>query len=290
MAGEGIFELSKLISNQGYDWIVETIFSKLDPESLAKCRLVSKACKERIDNRRSLLVLQLQAMKQRGLNNPSGQEWYQLIGADLVKGKCPWIDLFPEFEQVFLDLERQATLHELQVVVATMRNYLKDGRIRMEKSEINPSFLRAPSSPFHQAIVNGDQEFLHILLRRTTLDAECIKKNFWFSDMMTPLHLAARHGHYEVVKLLLEFSSDLEIDVNALDFDGMTPFIRACAHGHLQVVKLMVNQSRMYHIDLNVPLKYFPRIFIMFPFLQVTMSFVVFMLGYKLRGFMYNFN
>ena len=87
MAGEEIFELSKLISNPGYDWIVETIFSKLDPESLAKCRLVSKACKDRIDNRRSLLVLQLQAMKQLGLNNPSGQEWYQSIGADIVKVK-----------------------------------------------------------------------------------------------------------------------------------------------------------------------------------------------------------
>ena len=407
MAGGEIFELSKLISNPGYDWIVETIFSKLDPESLAKCRLVSKACKERIDNRRSLLVLQLQAMKQRRLNNPFGQEWYQSIGADLVKVKCSFIEFFPEFEQAFLDLERQATLHELQVVVATMRDYLKDGRIRMEKSESNPS-ERAPSSPFHQAIVNGNQEFLNILLRRTTLDAQCIKENFQFLDGMTPLHLAARHGHYEVVKVLLEFSSDLEIDVNALDFNGMTPFIRALAHGHLQVVKLMIDQSRMYHIDLrikediqfsngmtplhlaarhghdkvvklllefssdleidvnaldlngmaplhlaarhghydvvkvllefscdseidvnaldfngmtpfiralvhghlqvaklmfeqsrmyhidlNVPLKYFPRIFIMFPFFnelwKVTMSFVVFMLGYKLGGFMNNF-
>ena len=54
MTGEEIFELSKLISSEGYDCIVETIFSKLDPLSLAKCRSVSKAWKALIDKRRSL--------------------------------------------------------------------------------------------------------------------------------------------------------------------------------------------------------------------------------------------
>ena len=52
----GIFDLSKLISMQGYDCIVEAIFINIDPTSLAKCRLVSKSWKALIDTRRTILV------------------------------------------------------------------------------------------------------------------------------------------------------------------------------------------------------------------------------------------
>ena len=70
--------LSKLISNQGYDCIVEAIFTKMDPTTLAKCRLVSKSWKALIDTRRTILVYQLHQLKRNKLEIPDAKVWYKL--------------------------------------------------------------------------------------------------------------------------------------------------------------------------------------------------------------------
>ena len=66
--------------------------------------------------------------------------------------------------------------------------------------------------------------------------------------------IAARKGHAEVVKLLLEGN---KADVNASDYDGVTPLYIAARKGYTEVVKLLldnkadVNASR--HTDVTSP-------------------------------------
>ena len=105
----GIFDLSKLISNQGYDCIVESIFTNMDPVTLAKCRLVSKSWKALIDNRRTILVRQLQQLKQNKLEVPDAKVWHKLRRIVESQRKYSIIEKFPEFKQIFLYLQRNAT-------------------------------------------------------------------------------------------------------------------------------------------------------------------------------------
>ena len=74
------------------------------------------------------------------------------------------------------------------------------------------------------------------------------------TDGVTPLYIAAQEGHPEVVKLLL----DHKADVNASRHTGSTPLYVAAQKGHTEVVKLLlhhkadVNASR--HTDGCTPL------------------------------------
>ncbi len=60
--------------------------------------------------------------------------------------------------------------------------------------------------------------------------------NAWYSDGLTPLHVAARHGHTEVAKILLEAGADVHAKVK----DGVTPLHWAAYYGHTKVVKILL--------------------------------------------------
>ena len=117
MAGEGSFDLAKLFSNQGYECIVETIFFQMDPTTLALCRLVSKSWKALIDNRKSLLICQLKQLTKVKLAYPEAKVWYKLRRILEDQRKLSVLELFPEFKQVLVDLERNATQHDFKTIV-----------------------------------------------------------------------------------------------------------------------------------------------------------------------------
>jgi len=58
----------------------------------------------------------------------------------------------------------------------------------------------------------------------------------------TPLHYAAREGHTEIVKLLINSGADMNVVVRRTSFTrhGFTPLHYAAYEGHLDVVKLLV--------------------------------------------------
>ena len=59
------------------------------------------------------------------------------------------------------------------------------------------------------------------------------KQGWKDNDEWTPLHLAARYGHKEIVEYLVEKGAD----VNAKDKEGWTPLHFAAQEGHTEIVE-----------------------------------------------------
>lgn len=84
-------------------------------------------------------------------------------------------------------------------------------------------------TPLHYAAMNGRVEVAQLLLR-----AGAAPTHRWNSKRESPLFVAAKGGHAEVVGLLLEKMGSGEVDLPALS--GETPLSAACANGHSDVV------------------------------------------------------
>ncbi|HEY6438199.1 MAG TPA: ankyrin repeat domain-containing protein, partial [Ignavibacteriaceae bacterium] len=83
-------------------------------------------------------------------------------------------------------------------------------------------------TPFQTAISNGHLDVTKVFLEKGA-DVKVANNHGY-----TPLHRAARYGHLDVVKYLVEQKG---ADVNAVNKYGYTPLHRAARYGHLDVVK-----------------------------------------------------
>ncbi|XP_065649233.1 transient receptor potential cation channel subfamily A member 1 homolog isoform X2 [Hydra vulgaris] len=89
-------------------------------------------------------------------------------------------------------------------------------------------------TPLHIAAKEGHENIVQILLN---LGACIDSKN---DENLTPLHLASKHGHYRVVELLL--STNLSI-VNDVDDASNTPLHLAAMEGHVKVVEILIKSG-----------------------------------------------
>ena len=244
------FDLRRLISYQGFDCIAQIIFSNLDLVSLANCRLVSKVWKARIDNSRSFLIDQLQVIKQRKLKYLDAKIWYQLRRVVQPERKCSVIEMFPEFKQAFLDLERNACKYELKIVLDAMKDYSKHGTFPFGtvKSSYN-EYKRFPQSPLCQAIANGNQEVIKIFMRRTKLE---LFLPLQVDGLMVTTFLGLAVHNIAIVQLLLDYAHERGINPNVQDGQGRTAFHYACLNGSLEVVKVFLDKIPEQFLGLNI--------------------------------------
>ena len=249
-------DLHELISNPGYDCVVENIFSNMDPNTLANCRLVSKQWKDVIDNRKALLICQLQHLKLNQLEvehsddfkkdcSKPGRFWNKLRNVVWAKRKQSVIERFPAFRQVFLDLERSATQQELKEIVAFMKNYCKDGRLPkcLPKDNWNEIFS---ISPLYQAIELGDPGFVRILLKRSTGATSNFDNLLYFT------HVAVQYNQATIVEQFMDFAREKSLNINAPDKKGRTAFHYACMNGSMNVIKLLLEKVEEELLNVNV--------------------------------------
>ncbi|XP_044751495.1 serine/threonine-protein phosphatase 6 regulatory ankyrin repeat subunit A-like isoform X2 [Coccinella septempunctata] len=101
----------------------------------------------------------------------------------------------------------------------------------------------------HYCARNGYHECLQEMLQ-----TERGKESIEMTDSLqrTPLMLAVSSNHVECVKVLLNYSMDVEKTVNMVDNDSHSSLVRAVALGHSKIVQLLLTQKAKANIvDVN---------------------------------------
>ena len=104
----------------------------------------------------------------------------------------------------------------------------------------------------HLAFTIGKLEVIKVLIKRTDLGQ--INFNAILNGK-TPLILACQHGHYGIVKLLLDYSDSKPIDFNAKDDQGKTALNWACQNRYRDVVDLLLEHSSKIKKEIDVNAK-----------------------------------
>eukprot|EP01126_Amoeba_proteus_P050860 TRINITY_DN6045_c0_g1_i10.p1 TRINITY_DN6045_c0_g1~~TRINITY_DN6045_c0_g1_i10.p1 ORF type:complete len:983 (+),score=204.86 TRINITY_DN6045_c0_g1_i10:565-3513(+) len=93
--------------------------------------------------------------------------------------------------------------------------------------------VRSENTPYHVAAQQGDALILEDLIK--------FNPQLFLSVCslgVTPLHLAARLGHTQCAKVLLDYNFTVESSPN-----GVTPLLEAAGSGHLEILKLLLEKE-----------------------------------------------
>ena len=94
---------------------------------------------------------------------------------------------------------------------------------------------------------HGHKDVVGLLLDRSNTNGI----NICLSARYPPFMIACINGCKEVVQMFLNFGSNHDIDVNARDKSGDTAFIHACRNGHKDVVQLLLDYSDRFRNEIK---------------------------------------
>ncbi|XP_071423941.1 ankyrin repeat domain-containing protein 27 isoform X1 [Pithys albifrons albifrons] len=94
-------------------------------------------------------------------------------------------------------------------------------------------------TPLHMAALHGHSELVWLLLKH---GASVGAKN---AEHAAPLHLACQKGHLQVVKYLMDYNAKQ----NKKDIYGNTPLIYACMNGHYETTALLLQRGASVNLS-----------------------------------------
>ncbi|QKG22982.1 ankyrin repeat domain-containing protein [Actinomadura verrucosospora] len=121
---------------------------------------------------------------------------------------------------------------------------LIDGGIDVEMAT-----SEAGQTPLSHAASRGTAEITELLIATKQVDLDSRDK-----DGVSPLHYAARHGHADPVRLLLEAGANPNITENY----GFTPLHEAAENGHAEVVRALLTAGADPECGLAKPFESYP--------------------------------
>ena len=106
------------------------------------------------------------------------------------------------------------------------------------------ALLYDEAAPLHAAALSGDSVKLQKLLHEHGDDATYVNHQIepW---KLSPLAVAAKHGHAECVRLLLE----RDALGNLCDDEGTSPLLYACERSHYQVARVLLTDSTTNYLE-----------------------------------------
>uniref|UniRef100_A0A8C6JZK9 Uncharacterized protein n=1 Tax=Melopsittacus undulatus TaxID=13146 RepID=A0A8C6JZK9_MELUD len=94
-------------------------------------------------------------------------------------------------------------------------------------------------TPLHMAALHGHSELVSLLLKH---GASISAKN---AKQAVPLHLACQKGHFQVVKCLMDYNAEQ----NKKDIYGNTPLIYACLNGQYETTALLLQHGASVNLS-----------------------------------------
>ena len=94
-------------------------------------------------------------------------------------------------------------------------------------------------SPLHSASEDGDLHLVKFILehfKMSKLERDDFGK--------TPVHMAAKNGHTEVVQILSDYFDDPNASDNEGSSYGWTPISLAAKNGHMEIVKILLDSIK----------------------------------------------
>ena len=173
-------------------------------------------------------------------------------------GQCAFDTLFTNsvphlLEKIFFSLDYTSFKSCLEVKntwneLLTSKSFLQRARTLFKKEILDDEMN------LQHASRRGKADEVRKLISSGIFDVNCLlclaKSRYESSARSTPLCLAARGGHEEVVQILL----DCGAECNKTDTDGYTPLHMAVRFGHKDVVKELLDRGAEPNIPDAIPL------------------------------------
>ena len=234
-----------LVNNPGLQHVVVEIFKNLDPQTLGRCRRVSKGWKSLIesDDRWWKLVLDV-----------SRSNFYKIIEEEIPKGtfEMSCSDFFDGVEYI----EKNGTLENVKLIAEFMMEYstkiLKKFKLKI--------FQKGWDTPLHYAACQNRLDIFEMFASIPKMT----NMNLVNCDTdATILHNACMKGQVEIVEFFLNLTHDKKIDLERgyfgkrMEFEdsfGTKMFSLAYKSGHPEVVKLFMKHAEENKLDLYEPM------------------------------------
>ena len=192
------------------------IFEDLSHEDVLNCRRVCKYWNESL--RRLSDVKFIQEFGERVV-------WYTNIKVST---------LFPGWKNAAQKYGVQASMGDLEEV--------KDSLKKLARGKGKYCYC-----PVYDAARNGNVKLMEFIIR-TSYDMNTKKLG---NTRKTAWHLACFYGKTEAAQLIIQYSKDFGIELNAKDDDGRTAFHWACSYGHSKIAEMLIQKSAEFNINLN---------------------------------------
>ncbi|XP_075290076.1 ankyrin repeat domain-containing protein 27 isoform X3 [Opisthocomus hoazin] len=140
---------------------------------------------------------------------------------------------------------RQEEVKNSYKEVEKLLRAVADGDLEMKFARVSANGLGVNVSnqdgftPLHMAALHGHSELVSLLLKH---GASISAKN---AKQAVPLHLACQKGHFQVVKCLMDYNAKQ----NKKDIYGNTPLIYACLNGQYETTALLLQHGAAVNLS-----------------------------------------
>jgi ankyrin repeat protein len=212
--------------------VVTDIFKELDDKTLTTCRNVSRLCCDYIDSEKFLWVRIIQSYRKNiGISYPCWNKVLKNTPIELVK------EFSVSTQQFFKEETSRNDFHWCPMQMFAEQGNLELCKHILEKvKKLKPRIIKTHNLPTYYdhpiliAAKKGHEEICKLLIDNTE------EKNPSDTLEKTALHFAAENGLTDVCKLIIENIDDK----NPAALNGCTPLHLAAKEGHLEIIRLFV--------------------------------------------------
>ena len=207
--------------------ILNFLHPVLDINSIKSCRLINSSMKKMVDDPQYWIQKLAKPWNKLGLSQEHLKKWRTLI--DLVKNT----DLEANVVKCLMKMY-------LLIMMKMTQKSKKFGLKSLKEMKMNKNFDEWTQVPIYIASKVGDARLVEIILKHA-VDLWNPMQLAANGDGQTPIHCAAKNGHYEVLKLLMSFTE--YFSAHTQDNRGRTPLHWAAIFGHYEVLKFLISRT-----------------------------------------------